>query len=186
MTVPTTIDASAWLSKHLEGDDGDIDLARAMLASFAQVLMSAQASAMCGAGYQERSEERVNSRNGYRSREWDTRVGTIDLAIPKLREGTYYPEWLLVPRRRAEQALVTVIGQAYVEGVSTRRVEDLVKAMGIDGISSSQVSRMAAELDGKVTESANDRWMPARTGTCGSTRSPRKSAKAAGWSTSPP
>jgi putative transposase len=152
VTVPTTIDASAWLSKHLEGDDGDIDLARAMLASFAQVLMSAQASAMCGAGYQERSEERVNSRNGYRSREWDTRVGTIDLAIPKLREGTYYPEWLLVPRRRAEQALVTVIGQAYVEGVSTRRVEDLVKAMGIDGISSSQVSRMAAELDGKVTE----------------------------------
>ncbi len=152
MTVPTTIDASAWLGKHLEGDDGDVDLARAMLASFAQVLMSAQASAMCGAGYQERSEERVNSRNGYRTREWDTRVGTIDLAIPKLREGTYYPEWLLVPRRRAEQALVTVIGQAYVEGVSTRRVEDLVKAMGIDGISSSQVSRMAAELDGKVTE----------------------------------
>jgi putative transposase len=152
VTVPTTIDASAWLSKHLEGDDGDGDLARAMLASFAQVLMSAQASAMCGAGYQERSEERVNSRNGYRTRDWDTRVGTIDLAIPKLREGTYYPEWLLVPRRRAEQALVTVIGQAYVEGVSTRRVEDLVKAMGIDGISSSQVSRMAAELDGKVTE----------------------------------
>jgi transposase-like protein len=140
------------LSKHLEGDDGDGDLARAMLASFAQVLMSAQASALCGAGYQERSEERVNSRNGYRTREWDTRVGTIDLAIPKLREGTYYPEWLLVPRRRAEQALVTVIGQAYVEGVSTRRVEDLVKAMGIDGISSSQVSRMAAELDVKVTE----------------------------------
>jgi transposase-like protein len=136
----------------LEGDDGDGDLARAMLASFAQVLMSAQASAMCGAGYQERSDERVNSRNGYRAREWDTRVGTIDLAIPKLREGTYYPEWLLVPRRRAEQALVTVIGQAYVEGVSTRRVEDLVKAMGIDGISSSQVSRMAAELDVKVTE----------------------------------
>ena len=152
MTVPTTIDASAWLSKHLEGDDGDGDLARAMLASFAQVLMSAQASVMCGAGYQERSDERVNSRNGYRAREWDTRVGTIDLAIPKLREGTYYPEWLLVPRRRAEQALVTVIGQAYVEGVSTRRVEDLVKAMGIDGISSSQVSRMAAELDVKVTE----------------------------------
>ena len=152
MTVPTTIDASAWLSKHLEGDDGDGDLARAMLASFAQVLMSAQASAMCGAGYQERSDERVNSRNGYRARGWDTRVGTIDLAIPKLREGTYYPEWLLVPRRRAEQALVTVIGQAYVEGVSTRRVEDLVKAMGIDGISSSQVSRMAAELDVKVTE----------------------------------
>ena len=152
MTVPTTIDAAAWLSKHLEGDDGDVDLARAMLQAFAQTLMSAQASAQCGAALGERSEERVNSRNGYRTRDWDTRVGTIDLAVPKLREGTYYPDWLLVPRRRAEQALVTVIGQAYIEGVSTRRVDDLVKAMGIDGISSSQVSRMAAELDAKVTE----------------------------------
>ena len=152
MTVPTTIDAAAWLSKHLEGDDGDSDLARAMLQAFANTLMSGQASAMCGAAFNERSDERVNSRNGYRTRDWDTRVGTIDLAVPKLREGTYYPDWLLVPRRRAEQALVTVIGQAYVEGVSTRRVDDLVKAMGIDGISSSQVSRMAAELDAKVTE----------------------------------
>jgi transposase-like protein len=140
------------LSKQLEGDDGDVDLARAMLQAFAQTLMSAQASAVCGAAFNERSEERVNSRNGYRSRDWDTRVGTIELAVPKLREGTYYPEWLLVPRRRAEQALVAVIGQAYVEGVSTRRVDDLVKAMGIDGISSSQVSRIAAELDVKVTE----------------------------------
>ena len=152
MTVPTTIDAAGWLSKHLEGDDGDVDLARAMLAAFANALMSAQASAQCGAAFGERSEERVNSRNGYRNRDWDTRVGTIDLAVPKLREGTYYPDWLLVPRRRAEQALVAVIGQAYVEGVSTRRVDDLVKAMGIDGISSSQVSRMAAELDAKVAE----------------------------------
>jgi len=88
----------------------------------------------------------------YRHRPWDTRVGSIDLAIPKLREGTYRPDWLLVPRRRAEQALVAVIGQAYVEGVSTRRVDDLVRAMGIDGISKSEVSRMAAELDTKVTE----------------------------------
>ena len=152
MTVPTTIDAAGWLGKHLEGDDGDVDLARAMLAAFAETLMSAQASAVCGAALNERSDERVNSRNGYRHRDWDTRVGTIDLAVPKLREGVYYPDWLLVPRRRAEQALVTVIGQAYVEGVSTRRVDDLVKAMGIDGISASQVSRMAAELDAKVTE----------------------------------
>jgi transposase-like protein len=82
----------------------------------------------------------------------DTRVGTIDLAVPKLRSGSYYPEWLLTPRRRAEQALVAVIGQAYVEGVSIRRVDDLVKAMGIDGISPSEVSRMAAELDAKVAE----------------------------------
>jgi putative transposase len=152
MTVPTTIDAAGWLSKYLEGDDGDGDLTRAMLGAFAQALMSAQASSMCGAAYGERSEERTNSRNGYRVRDWDTRVGTIELAIPKLREGTYNPEWLLVPRRRAEQALVAVIGQAYVEGVSTRRLDDLVKAMGIEGISSSQVSRMAAELDVKVAE----------------------------------
>jgi transposase-like protein len=152
VTVPTTIDAAAWLGKHLEGDDGDVDLARAMLAAFANTLMSARASAACGAALGERSEERVNSRNGYRSRDWDTRVGTIDLAVPKLREGSYYPDWLLVPRRRAEQALVSVIGQAYVEGVSTRRVDDLVKAMGIEGISPSQVSRMAAELDAKVSE----------------------------------
>lgn len=152
MTVPTTIDPGVWLGKYLEGPDGDGDLARAMLQAFAETLMSAQASMQCEAGYGERTEERVNSRNGYRHRPWDTRVGTIDLAIPKLRTGSYYPEWLLTPRRRAEQALVAVIGQAYVEGVSTRRVDDLVKAMGIDGISPSEVSRMAAELDTKVTE----------------------------------
>jgi putative transposase len=152
VTVPTTIDANAFLSKYLTGEDGDVDLARAMLAAFAEVLMSAEASAMCGAGYGERTEERTNSRNGYRGRDWDTRVGTIELNIPKLRAGSYRPDWLLVPRRRAEQALVAVIGQAYVEGVSTRRVDDLVRAMGIDGISASQVSRMAAELDAKVAE----------------------------------
>lgn len=151
MNVPTTIDAGGWLSKHLE-EGGDGDLARAMLQAFAQTLMSAEASALCGAGLGERSEDRVNSRNGYRVRPWDTRVGTIDLAIPKLREGTYYPDWLLTPRRRAEQALVSVIGQAYVEGVSTRRVDDLVKAFGMEGISRSEVSRMAAELDTKVAE----------------------------------
>ena len=102
MTVPTTIDAAGWLSEYLEGDDGDGDLARAMLQAFAQTLMllSAQASSMCGAAYGERSEEPTNSRNGYRTRDWDTRVGTIELSIPKLREGTYNPEWLLVPRRR--------------------------------------------------------------------------------------
>ncbi len=152
MTVPTMIDASAFVDKYLTGSDGDHDLARVMLASFAEALMSAQASAVCEAGYGERTEERTNSRNGYRHRDWDTRVGTIDLAIPKLREGTYYPHWLLEPRRRAEQALVSVIGQAYVEGVSTRRVDDLVRAMGIEGISKSQVSRMATELDARVAE----------------------------------
>ena len=152
MNVPTTIDAAAWLGKYLEGADGDTDLARAMLGSFAEALMSAQASMQCGAGYGERSEERENSRNGYRLRPWDTRAGTIELAIPKLRRGVYSPEFLLQPRRRAEQALVAVVCQAYVEGVSTRRVDDLVKAMGIDGISKSEVSRMAKELDQVVSE----------------------------------
>lgn len=152
MTVPATIDAGAWLSKYLAGDDGDEDLARVMLKTFAEALMSAEASAVCQAAYGERTGERVNRRNGYRDRQWDTRVGSVDLAIPKLRSGTYFPEWLLTPRRRAEQALVSVIGQAYVEGVSTRRVDDLVRAMGIDGISRSEVSRMAGELDAKVAE----------------------------------
>jgi transposase-like protein len=152
VTVPTTIDAGAWLSKHLEGDDVDTDLVRSMLAAFAEALMSAQASMQCNAAYGERSEERENSRNGYRTRPWDTRVGTIELAVPKLRRGVYSPEFLLVPRRRAEQALVAVICQAYVEGVSTRRVDDLVKAMGIEGMSRSEVSRLAAELDAKVND----------------------------------
>ena len=152
MTVPTTIDAAGWLSKYLEGPDADSDMVRAMLKTFVDALMSAEASAMCGAGFGERSEERVNSRNGYRDRDWDTRTGTVELSIPKLRQGSYFPDWLLVPRRRAEQALVAVICQAYVEGVSTRRLDDLVKAMGIEGISRSQVSRMAVELDTKVAE----------------------------------
>ena len=152
MTVPSTLDAAGWLRNHLDGPDGDTDLARAMLQAFAEALMSAEASMQCQAAYGERSEERVNSRNGYRDRRWDTRVGTIELQVPKLREGSYFPAWLLTHRRRAEQALASVIAQAYVEGVSTRRVEDLVEAMGIAGISSSEASRLAGELDAKVAE----------------------------------
>jgi Transposase, Mutator family len=93
---------------------------------FAEALMGAEAEAVCGAGYGERSPERVNRRNGYRERDWDTRVGTIELAVPKLREGSYFPDWLLCPRRRPEQASVSVIADAYLAGVSTRRVEKLV------------------------------------------------------------
>lgn len=152
MTVPTTIDAVGWLRNFLDSPDADTDLVRGMLQAFAEALMSADATAQCGAGYGERSDERVNSRNGYRERRWDTRAGTIELAIPKLRQGSYFPDWLLQHRRRSEQALVSVVGQAYVEGVSTRRVEDLIQAMGISGISASQVSRLAADLDAKVAE----------------------------------
>jgi putative transposase len=146
--VPTNMDALEWLRKHLEEDGSDV--LREMVKSFAEVLMSAEADALCGAGYGERSPGRVTKRNGYRSRDFDTRAGTIELAIPKLRRGSYFPEWLLQPRRRAEQALTQVICQCYVEGVSTRRVDDIVKTLGIDGISKSQVSEMAKSLDATV------------------------------------
>jgi transposase-like protein len=92
-----------------------------------------------------------NQRNGYRAREWDTRAGTIELAVPKLRQGTYFPDWLLTHRRRAEQALVTVVATAYLLGVSTRRVERLAEQLGVKSLSRSQVSEMAAHLDTQVT-----------------------------------
>ena len=149
MEVTNTMDALDWLRKHLE--DADSDLLRSMVKAFADQLMSAEASALCNAGYGEVTSERVNSRNGYRSRGFDTRAGTIELAIPKLRNGSYFPDWLLEPRRRAERALVAVVAQCYVEGVSTRRVDDVVKSMGIDGISKSQVSELAKSLDEVVS-----------------------------------
>jgi transposase-like protein len=142
------MDRLAWLRKTLE--DADLDVMREMLKVFAEELMGAEADALCGAGYGQRSDERVNRRNGYRERELDTRVGTIALAVPKLREGSYYPDWLLENRRRAERALVAVIAECYVRGVSTRRVDGLVKTLGIEGISRSQVSRMAKTLDEEV------------------------------------
>ena len=128
------------------GMDGDVDFLREALRVLVEGIMDAEVSARTGAEYGERSPERVTQRNGYRSRAWDTRVGTMDLHIPKLREGSYFPS-LLEPRRRSERALLAVIQQAYVEGVSTRRVDDLVKALGCEGISKSQVSRICQELD---------------------------------------
>src|SRR5436190_16000905 len=115
-----------------------------------QELMDAEVSAQIGAGRYERSSKRTTQRNGYRTRPWDTRLGTLELAIPKRRQGSYFPSWL-EPRRRAEQALVAVVAEAYVQGVSTRKVEALVQALGISGISRSEVSRMAASLDEQVT-----------------------------------
>ena len=128
------------------GMDGDVDFLREALRVLVEGIMDAEVSSRIGAEYGERSPERVTQRNGYRSRAWDTRVGTMDLHIPKLREGSYFPS-LLEPRRRSERALLAVIQQAYVEGVSTRRVDDLVKALGCEGISKSQVSRICQELD---------------------------------------
>ena len=128
------------------GMDDDVDFLREALRVLVVGIMEAEVSARIGAEYGERSPERVTQRNGYRSRAWDTRVGTMELHIPKLREGSYFPS-LLEPRRRSERVLLAVIQQAYVEGVSTRRVDDLIKALGCEGISKSQVSRICRELD---------------------------------------
>src|SRR5438105_12595884 len=119
-----------------------------MVKDFAEALMSADADAVCGAGYGERSPERVNRRNGYRERDWDTRVGSIELAVPKLREGSYFPDWLLQPRRRAEQAFVSVIADAYLAGVSTRRVEKLVQRPGVERTGKSEGSGLAKRPGG--------------------------------------
>jgi putative transposase len=143
--VEHTMEVSGWLRKQLE--EASPDLLRVMVRDFAEALMAAEADAVCGAAYGERSPERVNRRNGYRERDWDTRVGSIELAVPKLREGSYFPDWLLQPRRRAEQAFVSVIADAYLAGVSTRRVEKLVQQLGVERMSKSQVSRLAKSLD---------------------------------------
>ena len=123
------------------------DVLRAMIREFAQRMMDADVEVRCNAGYGEVTPDRVNSRNGYRRREWDTRTGTLDLAIPKLRHGSYFPDWLLEHRRRAERALTTVVATCYLLGVSTRRMDKLVETLGITGLSKSQVSVMAKELD---------------------------------------
>src|ERR1700721_2202262 len=118
-----------------------------MLTAFINALMSAEADAVCGAPYGVPGPERVNVRNGYRHRDFDTRVGTLDVAIPKLRSGSYFPDWLLERGARAEAALVGVGATRYLLGVSTRRMEKLVAPLGIDRLSKSQVSAMAKDLD---------------------------------------
>ena len=148
MTAPPSIDLSGWLSEQL--GEASPDLLRQMITTFVAALMGAEADAVCGAGYGVRSDERTNTRNGYRHREWDTRAGTIDVAIPKLRSGSYFPDWLLERRRRAEAALVSVVATSYLLGVSTRRMEKLVETLGITRLSKSQVSIMAKDLDEQV------------------------------------
>ena len=129
--------------------NSDTDFLRDMIAFAAQRLMDLDVEGLTGAGHGERSTERLNHRNGYRDRDWETRAGTVELRIPKLRKGSYFPGFL-EPRRMAEKALTAVIQEAYVQGVSTRSVDDLVKAMGMSGISKSQVSRLCGEIDGKI------------------------------------
>ena len=148
MTATPSIDLPGWMAEQLS--QASPDLLRAMVQTFAEALMSADADAVCGAAYGQRSPDRSNTRNGYRHRGWDTRAGSIDLAVPKLREGSYFPDWLLERRRRAESALVSVVATSYLLGVSTRRMEKLVEQLGITRLSKSQVSEMAKDLDAQV------------------------------------
>jgi transposase-like protein len=131
-------------------EEGDADLLREAVKVMAEAIMEAEVSELTGAAHGERApDRRLTHRNGYRERRWDTRVGTIELPIPKVRDGSYFPS-LLEPRRRAEKALLAVVQEAYVNGVSTRRVEELVSALGVSGISRSEVSRICAVLDTEV------------------------------------
>src|SRR4051812_35116946 len=148
MTTAHDIDLPTVLAERLTSTHPDV--LRELLATFIHTLMGAEADALCGAGYGQRSTERMNQRNGYRQRQFDTRAGTLDLAIPKLRHGSYFPDWLLERRKRAERALTTVVATCYLLGVSTRRMDKLVETLGITRLSKSQVSVMAQELDEAV------------------------------------
>ncbi|MBB2994925.1 IS256 family transposase [Paeniglutamicibacter cryotolerans] len=148
MTAPHIVDPATVLSEAL--GDASPDLMRHLLQTMINALLSADADAVAGAEWGKPSSERLAQRNGYRHRELDTRAGTIDVAIPKLRQGTYFPDWLLERRKRAEAAMITVVADCYLAGVSTRRMDKLVKTLGIHSLSKSQVSRMATDLDEQV------------------------------------
>ena len=150
MTAPHIVDPHGLLGEALA--EASPDLMRTMLQRIINELLSADADAVAGAEYGRPSPGRTVQRNGYRHRDLDTRLGTIDVAVPKLRTGTYFPEWLLERRKRAESALITVVADCYLAGVSTRRMDKLVKTLGINSLSRSQVSRMAADLDEHVEQ----------------------------------
>jgi transposase-like protein len=150
MTAPHIVDPAGLLGEALS--EASPDLMRSLLQNVINALLSADADAVVGAEWGRPTAGRTSQRNGYRHRNLDTRVGTIDVAVPKLRKGTYFPEWLLERRKRAESALITVVADCYLAGVSTRRMDKLVKQLGIDSLSKSQVSRMAADLDQLVED----------------------------------
>lgn len=147
---PHFIDPTTYLDDLLS--QASPDLMRQMLQNFINQILSTQADQICGADYATTSESRTNVRNGYRHRDLDTRVGTVDVAVPKLRTGSFFPDWLLERRTRAERALTTVIATCYLKGVSTRRMNDLVASLGINNLSKSQVSDMAKDLDQMVED----------------------------------
>lgn len=150
MTAPHIVDPAGLLGEALS--DASPDLMRTLLQTVINALLSADADAVVGAEWGRPTAGRTAQRNGYRHRPLDTRVGTIDVAVPKLRTGKYFPDWLLERRKRAETALITVVADCYLAGVSTRRMDKLVKTLGIDSLSKSQVSRMAADLDTHVEQ----------------------------------
>jgi len=150
MAAKPSIDPARFL--HDQVASASPDLLRSLLTTFIDALMSAEADAVCGAPYGMPSPDRVNVRNGCRHRDFDTRAGTLDVSIPRLRQGSYFPDWLLERRRRAEAALTSVVATCYLLGVSTRRMEKLVASLGITSLSKSQVSVMAAELDAVVED----------------------------------
>ena len=150
MTVKTSIDPARLLEEQLS--QASPDLLRELLGTFINTLLSAEADVVCGAEYGTVSDERTNRRNGYRHRDFDTRAGTVDVAVPKLRQGSYFPDWLLERRKRAERALTSVVATCYLLGVSTRRMDKLVQSLGITGLSKSQVSEMAKDLDAHVEQ----------------------------------
>src|SRR5919106_452998 len=150
MTVPSSIGPARLLEEQLA--QASPDLLRELLQTFINTLLSAEADGVCGAEYGAVSAEGVNRRNGYRHRDLDTRAGTLDVAVPKLRTGSYFPEWLLERRTRAEKALTSVVATCYLLGVSTRRMNKLVQSLGITGLSKSQVSIMSKELDAHVEQ----------------------------------
>ena len=136
MTAPHIVDPARLLDQAVS--DASPDLMRHLLSTVINALLSAEADAVCGAEYGQASPERLNQRNGYRHRDLDLRTGTIDVAIPKLRSGSYFPDWLLERRKRAESALISVVATCYLLGVSTRRMDKLVQSLGITSLSKSQ------------------------------------------------